>query len=78
MSLRKTKKDFLKPLYPKKTKRGGVCYDREWHPAPGQIHVVKAKNPFENQPSSAIIGQEISYDELERRDPRRKKSRCKK
>lgn len=50
--LRKSKKDYPWPLYPKKTKRGGVCYDREWHPVPGMIRVVKPKNLYRDLPSA--------------------------
>lgn len=53
--LRKSKKDYPWPLYPKKTKRGGVCYDRDWHPVPGMIRVVKPKNPYRDLPSALTV-----------------------
>jgi len=60
------------PLYPKKTKRGGTCYYRDWYPY-CDLYVVKPKDPFANRSSSATIGIEISRDELLKLDKRFRK-----
>ena len=57
MSLKTSEKDFKLPLYPKRTRRGSVCYDRDWYPY-CDVYVVKPKNPYKNKPSSAKIPRE--------------------
>ena len=55
--------DYELPLKPKRTRRGSVCYYREWNERIGDIYVVKSKNPHRNRPSSIRITPEVR-DEL--------------
>jgi hypothetical protein len=64
--------DYELPLYPKRTRRGGTCYYREWYPY-CDIYVVKPRNPFKDESSSIILDKEISREELLKLDKRFKK-----